>query len=121
MKPGCWAYEPHGGPTTGPPDQLGTVAPPGVAHRQHVVTLVVGFTVLALVVELAEEVERDDGVDVDDDARQHHGHQQLEVKVKVRHSQRDSSWRSRSMSGTYNASDSSWKLRSYTHNAPDSS
>ena len=41
-------------------------------------TLVVVHPILALVVELAEEVECEDGVEVDYDTQQHHRHQQLD-------------------------------------------
>ena len=43
---------------------------PKLAHREHVVTLLVDFLLLLGDVELPEEVERDDGVDVDDDGEQ---------------------------------------------------
>ena len=44
---------------------------------QHVVTFAVDVVVLLLDVELAEEVEGNDGVDVHDDGEQHEGQHQL--------------------------------------------
>jgi hypothetical protein len=48
-----------------------------VTDREHVVTLLVDLLLLFGDVELAEEVERDDRVDVDDDGQQHHGEHEL--------------------------------------------
>lgn len=52
----------------------------GGAHRHHVVTLHVRFIlILALVVELAEEVEGHHGVQVDHHCQEADSHHQLEV------------------------------------------
>ena len=51
-------------------------------HREHVMTLLVDFLFLLRDVELPEEVERDDGVDVDDDGQQHHGQDELLAVVR---------------------------------------
>ena len=52
-----------------------------VTHCEHVVALLVDLFLLLGDVELPEEVEGDDGVDVDDDGEQPHGEHELrEVK-----------------------------------------
>ena len=49
-----------------------------VTHREHVVALLVDLLLLLGNVELPEEVEGDDGVDVDDDGEQPHGEHELQ-------------------------------------------
>ena len=49
-----------------------------VTHREHVVALLVDLFLLLGDVELPEEVEGDDGVDVDDDGEQPHGEHELQ-------------------------------------------
>ena len=48
-----------------------------MAHREHVVALLVDFLLLLGDVELPEEVEGDDGVDVYDDGEQPDGEHEL--------------------------------------------
>lgn len=49
-----------------------------LAYRQHVMALVVSFlSLFFLDVELAEEVEGNDGIKVYNDTQQHHGKNQL--------------------------------------------
>ena len=55
----------------------------GQTYREHVVTLGVRFlSLLLLDVELAEEVERQHSVQVDDDTRQHERQDQLQQQTQ---------------------------------------
>ena len=48
-----------------------------VIYRQHVVAFLIDFLFLLGYVKLAEKVESDDGVNVDDDSEQHDGQNEL--------------------------------------------